>query len=288
MSIYLIGTIILSAGSVFLLSLPLLQRLGKSAQELRKEQEEGNRATHHILQPLTKRLSPWLSENFREYLRTRIMQAGGLAGLTPAEMVLFGLVALMMSVALSAAIMVFVGGSFMLILAGFGVGIVFPFIWLRDQVKKRHDEIFRDLPYHIDLLTLCVEAGLDFGAGVARTVEKGRDGALRDELSTFMAEIRMGKTRVEAMQRMGERVGLPVFSAFLGALIQADRMGSGLGRTLRLQSTQLRNMRFQRAEKAAGEAPVKMLIPLVLFVFPTIWIILAAPLIFEWVFKGVS
>ncbi|MCK5688437.1 type II secretion system F family protein, partial [Myxococcota bacterium] len=245
MSIYLIGTIILSAGSVFLLSLPLLQRLGKSAQELRKEQEEGNRATHHILQPLTKRLSPWLSENFREYLRTRIMQAGGLAGLTPAEMVLFGLVALMMSVALSAAIMVFVGGSFMLILAGFGVGIVFPFIWLRDQVKKRHDEIFRDLPYHIDLLTLCVEAGLDFGAGVARTVEKGRDGALRDELSTFMAEIRMGKTRVEAMQRMGERVGLPVFSAFLGALIQADRMGSGLGRTLRLQSTQLRNMRFQ-------------------------------------------
>src|SRR5262249_9760906 len=139
---------------------------------------------------------------------------------------------------------------------------------------------------HLDLLTLSVEAGLDFGAAVSRVVEKGRPGALREELSAFLGEVRMGKSRADALEAMAERLGLEALPAFLAALIQADRIGSGLGRALRLQAEEFRVERFQRAERLAGEAPVKMIIPLVLFIFPTIWIILGAPLVFEWIFKG--
>jgi tight adherence protein C len=166
------------------------------------------------------------------------------------------------------------------------LGALYPFIWLRDQVKKRHQAILSDLPYHLDLLTLCVEAGMDFGAAVNRMVEKGKPGALREEFATFLAQLRVGKTRAEALQEMAERVGLEQLATFLSALVQADRMGSGLGATLRLQADQMRIERFQRAEKLAGEAPVKMLIPLVLFIFPTIWVILGAPLVFDWIFRG--
>ena len=96
----------------------------------------------------------------------------------------------------------------------------------------------------------------------------------------------MGKTRAEALQAMADRVGMDSVSAFLSALIQADRMGSGLGRILRLQAEQMRLERFQRAETSASQAPVKMLIPLVVFIFPTIWVILGSPLIFDWIFRG--
>ena len=160
-----------------------------------------------------------------------------------------------------------------------------PWVWLRDQVLRRHMWIMKDLPFHIDLLTLSVEAGLDFSAAVAKMVEKGRPGPVRDEFRIMLSEIRVGKTRSDAMRAMAERVGLPALNSFLGVLIQADRLGTGIGKVLRLQADQMRIERSQRAEKQASEAPVKMLLPLVLFVFPTIWLILAAPLVFSWIFS---
>ena len=165
------------------------------------------------------------------------------------------------------------------------MGTFFPFIWLRDQVTKRHHAILSGLPYHLDLLTLCVEAGLDFSAGVSRMVEKGKKGPIVEEFQAYLSELRLGNTRSEALEAMSRRVGLIALSTFLSALIQADRMGTNLGKTLRIQSEQLRVERFQRAEKLANEAPVKMILPLVLFIFPTIWIILGGPLIFDWLFK---
>ncbi|MEO0812103.1 MAG: type II secretion system F family protein, partial [Myxococcota bacterium] len=178
------------------------------------------------------------------------------------------------------------GWSMWLSLVAFVLGAVYPFVWLRDKVKQRHLAILQDMPYQLDLLTLSVEAGLDFGAGVGKVVERGKPGALRDELARMLAEVRVGKTRAEAMESLSQRVGLPALSNFLSAMIQADKMGTGLGKTLRIQADQLRSERFQRAEKAAGEAPVKMLIPLVVFIFPTIWVILAGPLVFDWLYRG--
>ncbi len=219
-------------------------------------------------------------------LARQITMAGGLEGMTPAEVMLYALISTTVAVGAGTMLVTLTDVSPLWGVGLLVLGALLPFLWLRDQVKRRHLEIMRDMPFHLDLLTLSVEAGLDFGAAVARMVDRGRPGPLLEEFNAFLGEIRMGKTRAESLEAMAERVGMPALSNFIGALIQADRLGSGLGRTLRLQAEQQRNERFQRAEKLASEAPVKMLLPLVLFIFPTIWIILAAPLVFEWIFKG--
>jgi len=160
-------------------------------------------------------------------------------------------------------------------------GWFFPESWLRDQVKKRHKKITRELPYNMDLLTLSVEAGLDFQAAVGTVVQKGKQGPLSEELNLMLKHLRMGKTREEALRMMADRVDLPALNSFVAALIQADRMGTSLGKVLRIQSTQMRIERTQRAEKLANEAPVKMLFPLIACIFPTVFMVLFGPILFQ-------
>jgi tight adherence protein C len=168
------------------------------------------------------------------------------------------------------------------------VGLIYPLLWLRDQVKKRHHLITRALPYNLDLLTLSVEAGLDFTAALAKVVEKGKQGPLRDELQLVLKQLKMGKTREEALKSLVARVYLTSLNVFVTALIQADKMGTSLGKVLRIQSTQLRIDRTQRAEKLAGEAPVKMLFPLVACIFPTVFMVLFGPIVFALLYGNVG
>lgn len=168
------------------------------------------------------------------------------------------------------------------------VGLWYPKLWLSDQVKKRHHLITRALPYNLDLLTLSVEAGLDFTAALNKVVEKGRTGPLRDEFLIVLKQLKMGKTREEALKALIARVDLPSLTSFVSALIQADRMGTSIGKVLRIQSTQLRIERTQRAEKLANEAPVKMLFPLIACIFPTVFMVLFGPIVFKLVFVGVD
>jgi tight adherence protein C len=167
-------------------------------------------------------------------------------------------------------------------------GGLYPILWVRDQVKKRHLLIQRALPYNLDLLTLSVEAGLDFTAALAKVVEKGKTGPLRDELQIVLKQLKMGKTREEGLKAMIARVDLPALTTFVTALIQADKMGTSLGKVLRIQSTQLRIDRTQRAEKLANEAPVKMLGPLVICIFPTVFMVLFGPIVFAFMYGHVS
>jgi len=171
------------------------------------------------------------------------------------------------------------------ILFGIG-GLLLPFLWLRDQIKKRHNKILRSLPYSLDLLTLSVEAGLDFQAAISKVVEKGQEGPLKEEFSIMLGEIKLGKTREQALRNLADRVQLPQLTSFVSNLIQADRMGTSLGKVLRIQSTQMRIERTHRAEKLANEAPVKMLFPLVLCIFPTVFFILFGPIIYRMFFSG--
>ncbi|MCG3172045.1 MAG: hypothetical protein GMKNLPBB_00190 [Myxococcota bacterium] len=164
----------------------------------------------------------------------------------------------------------------------FVFGFFFPHIWLRDQILSRKLNIARALPYSIDLLTLSVEAGLDFTGAVGKVVEKGREGPLRDEFRLMLNQLRLGKTREEALKIMAERVQLQPLTNFIQALIQADRMGTSLGKVLRIQSTQMRVDRTQRAEKLANEAPVKMLFPLIFCIFPTVFLVLFGPILFQY------
>ncbi len=166
------------------------------------------------------------------------------------------------------------------------LGGMYPLIWVDDQVTKRHLAITRALPFNLDLLTLSVEAGLDFTAALDTVVRKGKAGPLLEELALVLKQLKMGKTREEALKGMILRVDLAALTQFVTALIQADRMGTSLGKVLRIQSTQLRIERTQRAEKLANEAPVKMLFPLIACIFPTVFMILFGPIFFAFMFNG--
>jgi tight adherence protein C len=165
-------------------------------------------------------------------------------------------------------------------------GAMFPYIWLSDQIKKRQRKIAKALPYNTDLLTLSVEAGLDFQAALGTVVEKGQPGPLIEEFNILLGEIRLGKTRAEALRNLADRVQMPEVSAFVSNLIQADRMGTGLGKVLRIQTNQMRIARTHRAEKAANEAPVKMLLPLIGCIFPTVFLVLFGPIVYRLLFGG--
>jgi tight adherence protein C len=166
------------------------------------------------------------------------------------------------------------------------LGAFYPILWLRDCGKARQHQIARALPYDLDLLTLSVEAGLDFAAAIAKVVEKGRKGPLCDELSVMLRELRLGKTREEALRNLAARVELFSLTTFVQALVHADRMGTPLGKVLRILSTEMRVARTQRAEKLANEAPVKLLFPLIACIFPTIFLMLFGPIAYDVLFGG--
>ena len=223
----------------------------------------------------------WVPERYLARLLKTIRKAGHPNDFKPAEIValveLSAGVFAMFGVILGLALDVNVVAAG-LITALFGA--FYPLIWLNDKVNVRLHSITRALPYNLDLLTLSVEAGLDFGAAIGKVVEKGRKGALADEFSLMLSELKLGKTREEALRNLGERIDLPSLTTFVNALIQASKMGTPLGKILRILSTQMRVERTQRAEKLANEAPVKLLLPLIGFIFPTIFIMLFMPIIF--------
>jgi tight adherence protein C len=178
--------------------------------------------------------------------------------------------------------LVFAGGmklslTTFLIIGAFGlVGILLPQMWLSSRVSQRQNQIIKTLPDAFDLITTCVEAGLGLDAALQRVSEKV-EGAFADELSRTLREIGLGKMRREALRELADRTGVPDIITFVNAVIQAEQMGSSIGAVLRVQSDQLRTRRRQRAEEQAYKAPVKMIFPLVLCIFPTLFIVILGP-----------
>jgi len=149
----------------------------------------------------------------------------------------------------------------------------------RSAVTRRHRAIQRSMPFVIDLLTLAVEAGMDFMNALQRAVERRAMDPLTEELVHTIHEIQLGAPRREALRNLARRVNMPDMRSFSHALIQADELGVSIGAILRIQSDQMRQRRFDRAERLANEAPVKMLGPLMLFIFPAVFIVLLGPLL---------
>ncbi len=166
-----------------------------------------------------------------------------------------------------------------LVLIGFG--FYFPIMSLKEKKAKRQKRILRELPDVVDLLTISVEAGLDFMMALKRVVGKIPQGPLRFEFEYFFKQVELGRTREEALKEMSRRVQLTDLSTICSSLIQADRLGTSVGPILRVQSDMLRVRRGQRAEKAAMEAPVKMLGPLLMFIFPSVFLMLFAPIFIQ-------
>ena len=161
------------------------------------------------------------------------------------------------------------------------LGFMFPVIHLRERVTKRQRAVALQLPDTLDLLTISVEAGLDFLSALRRVVEKHRPGPLKEELERFFKQLELGRARREALREMANRVQLSDLNAVVSALIQADRLGTSVGPILRAQSDMLRTIRSQRAEKAAQEAPVKMLAPLMICILPAVFIMVLGPVIIQ-------
>ena len=156
---------------------------------------------------------------------------------------------------------------------------VLPDIWLRGAVARRHLSIQRSLPFVLDLLTLSVEAGMDLISALQRNCRSRNLSPLDEELLRMTKEIQVGSSRKEALRRMADRVRQPDLRSAAYALIQADELGVSIGAMLRIQSEQLRSRRFDRAERMAAQAPVKMLAPLMLCIFPAVFIMLLGPVI---------
>ena len=156
------------------------------------------------------------------------------------------------------------------------LGFTLPSMWLGKKVKQRQKEIQRALPDAIDLLTVCVEAGSGFDASLARVVQRRTD-PLAQELERLLADLRMGRVRRDALKDFADRTGVTDVQSFVSALIQADLLGVGLVKVLRVQSDQMRQQRRLRAEEMAMKAPTKMLFPMILLIFPPIYIVILGP-----------
>ena len=156
------------------------------------------------------------------------------------------------------------------------LGFVFPSLYLGSKISKRQTEIVKALPDALDLLVICVEAGLGFDAGIGKVYEKW-DNDLANAFGRVLREIRLGKGRREALKDMSDRMDVPDVTSFVAAIIQAESMGVSMAQILRVQSDQMRTKRRQRAQEKANAAPVKMMIPMVLLIFPSLWIVLLGP-----------
>jgi tight adherence protein C len=161
-------------------------------------------------------------------------------------------------------------------LGGALLGFFMPVMLLKSRITRRQNLVLKAMPDALDLLTVCVEAGLGFDQAMSKVAEKWEND-LSLAFERVIQEVRLGKLRREALRDMADRMDLPDMTSFVAAIIQADQLGVSMGKVLRIQSDQMRMKRRQRAEKKAHEAPVKMLIPMAFLIFPSIYIVLLGP-----------
>ncbi|MDF2568563.1 MAG: Type secretion system domain protein [Sporomusa sp.] len=220
----------------------------------------------------------------RATIEQKLIAAGGFAKLTSDEfLLLMGFLALALPV-IAGTLSVLAGAAggkvIGFILMAFLISQLLPFVLLNHKIAARKLSIQKDLPDVLDLLTVSVEAGLAFDGALAKLSEKMK-GALVEEFNRVLQEIRMGIARREALSAMGRRCDVPDLSLFTTSLVQADQLGVSIGNVLRVQSSSMREKRRQRAEEKAMKAPIKMLLPLVLFIFPALFVVLLGPAVIQ-------
>lgn len=226
--------------------------------------------------------SPFLSDRYIEKTKIQLKRAElaylmgpeQLFGLQVFSCLMAGLISLMV-------ITLFDIGEPIYSLFFFLLGYYLPFLSANDRRKLREISIIRDLPVYLDFLVMSLEAGLNLSGAVQQAVEKGPAGPLNNELNAVQRDIRAGMSRMEALKQMAERLNLREINNLVTSLAQAEKSGGSITETLRIQSDQRRTERFNRAEKLALEAPVKLIFPLVAFIFPCTFIVLFFPIVLK-------
>jgi tight adherence protein C len=272
---------------------PLQDRLAEFAergqQATLEEIELSQPLTERIIFPLARRIGEivmrFTPQNALQATAQKLELAGNPKGLEPAT---FWALRIIMAVVIAGfMIFIFTVGSMkwslsrkVLITAAFvGLGFYVPEMLLTSRIQRRQQSVRKAMPDALDLLTICVEAGLGFDGAMQKVSEKWEN-ELSLAFSRVIREIQLGKLRREALRDMADRVGIPEMTSFVAAIIQSEQLGVSMAKVLRIQADQMRMKRRQHAEELAHQAPVKMLIPMALLIFPSICIVLMAPSVF--------
>jgi len=174
----------------------------------------------------------------------------------------------------------------LLAVASVPLGFLYPDIWLRDRIKERRFRVAKEFPFLLDVLVLSMRAGLNYAISLGQAVNRLPNGPTKEEFQKLLREVRAGKSRREALLDLGRRMDIESVHAFVAAVNQADETGAEIGDVLSAQAMQRRQERFNAAEAQANKAPVKMLVPLMLFLFPIIFLLVAFILIVEAFHQG--
>lgn len=225
-------------------------------------------------------LAQFVPTSIRQKVAEKLAMAGGIGGIGPNGYIVLTLaIGLYLPIIIVGILLVYqlpVSTVLRLSLGVSALGFILPFLFLNYKIRTRQHSMQRDLPDAIDLVTASVEAGLGFD-GALQILSEKMEGALVDEFTRMLNEMRVGVPRREALVAMGKRCSLPDVSGVVTSLIQADQLGVSIGNVLRIKSVAIRERQRQRAQELGMKAPVKMLIPLVFFIFPVILVIMLGP-----------
>ena len=296
--IIIIGVVILFGAIILIIvgirspqgSDPLEERLAEYAARGEtislEEIELSQPFSQRIIIPIAKRMGEFVMrftpQNAITSMSKKLEMAGNPGNMDPAVMfalrflgIPFGAIFIILdSIAIPGSFMDGKGLLFGLPAAIFGFYL--PDMLLQSRIDRRQKEIRRAMPDGLDLLTICVEAGLGFDAAMSKLYEKW-DNEMGRAFGRVVREIQLGKLRREALRDMADRLGVSEMSSFVAAVIQSEQLGVSMAHVLRIQADQMRIKRRQLAEEEAHKAPIKMLLPMALFIFPALCIVLMTP-----------
>ena len=242
------------------------------------------RIIYPIFYDLKKSFGKRLSGEKEAKIEIRLLQAGSPLGMNPVDFRLFQFSLLLMLPILSFIIILVsnirISWAILLFLFSLVLAVLLPHQLLIHKTKERNRQALRELPDVVDLLTVSLEAGLGFDSALSKLISK-KTGLLSDEFQRCLEEIRLGKTRREALRSIKDRLLVEELGLLINSILQAEKLGISMVHILRVQSHEIRQQRRQRAEEEAMKAPIKMLFPLVLFIFPSLFIVLLGPALIQ-------
>ena len=248
-------------------------------EEMELQRPFTERFLRPAMEQIGKRLSRTTPQKARQDLLNKLDLAGRPGNLTPEDFAAVRLIAAAVVAAIGLLLGLLLGNPLYVAIAIAGgaiLGFFLPVLWLNQKVDARRKEIQKGLPDALDLLVICVDAGLGFDAALTRVTEKFRN-ALSEEFAKVLREVSLGRPRLEALDEMGRSSGVEDLHNFIQAVIQSEQFGTGVGKILRIQADDMRRKRRQRAQEKAAQATLKMMLPMVGCIFPTLWIVLLGP-----------
>ncbi|MBP3946755.1 type II secretion system F family protein [Psychrobacter sp. K31L] len=222
-------------------------------------------------------LSPFINKNTYDNYEKKIVYAGVEYQFKPEHIIASKIISAFVFTVFVFILLVLAEQKLIFVLLATLFGYIYPDLWLKEAKKKRNNSISKNLPFFLDMITLSVESGLNLNGAIRQAVDKSPHGPVRQEFEKVVRDVKTGVSRADAFRKMSLRIDDQSIKSLVSSIIQAEKMGMNLGPILRSQADQRRIERFQKAEKMAMEAPVKLLFPLVAFIFPGTFIVIGFP-----------